>query len=137
MEEMTFYLSGPMTGLPEYNYPHFNAVAKQLRSQGMKILSPAEVDGGEQVTNGEAEKKPYSYWLKSAMRMMCEADAIIMLEGWTQSKGARAELDFALDCGLPAYRLELGTTYHNGYESGRQSVLVLVDLDAGIEDPSA
>ena len=105
-----FYISGRMTGLPEFNYPFFHALAKELRGYGFNILSPAEIDGGAQVTEGVdyTDEKPYSYYLKKAMHMMCNADAIIMTEGWTQSKGARRELDFMLDCGMPAFRLERG-----------------------------
>lgn len=36
------YLSGPMTGLPDYNYPAFNAEAARLRALGYTVENPAE-----------------------------------------------------------------------------------------------
>lgn len=36
------YLCGPMTGLPEYNYPAFHAAAAELRAQGWRVVNPAE-----------------------------------------------------------------------------------------------
>ena len=38
------YLSGPMTGLPDLNFPAFHAAADKLRSQGVQVVNPAEPD---------------------------------------------------------------------------------------------
>ena len=42
------YLSGPMTGLPEFNFPAFAAEAERLRGLGFDVVHPAEInqDGG-------------------------------------------------------------------------------------------
>lgn len=134
-DESVFYISGPMTGKPKFNYPYFRTIATSLRGIGYNILSPAEIDSGAQLEKNQKEK-PYSYWLKKAMLMMCNADAIIMLEGWTQSKGARRELDFMLDCGMPAFRLERhyarGITEDKKHTFGWEG-LWLMQLDSGLE----
>lgn len=36
------YLCGPMTGLPAFNYPAFNAAAVALRQVGFLVFSPTE-----------------------------------------------------------------------------------------------
>lgn len=36
------YISGPMTGLSEYNYPAFHAAAQALREAGYHVTNPAE-----------------------------------------------------------------------------------------------
>ncbi|MCY1527250.1 hypothetical protein D9M68_623110 [compost metagenome] len=36
------YLAGPMTGLPEFNYPAFHAEAARLRALGYQVENPAE-----------------------------------------------------------------------------------------------
>lgn len=35
------YIAGPMTGLPEFNYPTFFAAEEYLRSHGAKVMNPA------------------------------------------------------------------------------------------------
>ena len=44
--EDAVYLSGPMTGLPDFNRPAFHAAAAALRAQGYVVINPAEVDLG-------------------------------------------------------------------------------------------
>jgi len=39
---MRIYIAGPMTGLPEFNYPAFNAAAEYLRSLGHHVENPAD-----------------------------------------------------------------------------------------------
>lgn len=41
------YLSGPMTNLPQFNVPLFDAIAASLREQGWDVISPAELDSEE------------------------------------------------------------------------------------------
>lgn len=36
------YISGPMTGRPDYNHPNFNRVANRLRAAGYRVINPAE-----------------------------------------------------------------------------------------------
>lgn len=36
------YLAGPMSGLPDLNYPAFHAAAAKLRAMGHVVLNPAE-----------------------------------------------------------------------------------------------
>jgi hypothetical protein len=102
-----------MTGIPHFNFPAFNLAAQRLRGAGHEVFNPAErdierhggVDIGAENSTGcaafAAEKHGFS--LRDALAddtaYICkEADAIAMLPGWENSKGARAEhaLAFAL-----------------------------------------
>ena len=38
------YIAGPMTGIPQYNFPEFDRVATLLRAMGYDVVSPAELD---------------------------------------------------------------------------------------------
>lgn len=107
------YLAGPMSGIPEFNFPAFFAAAAKLREEGHTVFNPAERDidrhGGVDISKGnatgsqEVAAKEHGFSLREALaddtEWICrEADAIAMLPGWENSKGARAEhaLAFAL-----------------------------------------
>ena len=89
----TIYLSGPMTGLPELNYPRFREVADTLRKLGHVVYNPADFPhiGPFPIRQAFAEYTAF----------ICNrADTIVMLEGWERSKGALAEKALAENCGL-------------------------------------
>ena len=37
MSKQRVYVAGPMTGLPDFNYPAFNAEAQRLRGLGYQV----------------------------------------------------------------------------------------------------
>lgn len=43
----TLYIAGPMSNIPQYNFPMFEAVAVALRADGWAIVSPHENDSEE------------------------------------------------------------------------------------------
>lgn len=88
----TIYISGPMTGLPEMNFPAFNAKAAELRSQGRDVVNPAEHD--------EAPDLPWHVYLRKDIRLLMDCDTIHMLPGWESSRGARLELHIAKELGF-------------------------------------
>lgn len=102
---MKIYIAGPMRGVPEFNFPAFQAAAARLRAQGHVVFSPAEHDkkkwGAEFAkgnTDGDEQlaEKTYGFSLRDALasdtRWIClHADAVALLPGWQQSKGATAE----------------------------------------------
>src|SRR5437870_314007 len=42
-----WYLGGPMTGIPQFNFPRFQEVADILRSNGYNLVTPHELDDPE------------------------------------------------------------------------------------------
>jgi hypothetical protein len=84
------YIAGPMSGLPEYNYPAFHAAAAMLRGKGYTVINPAELDDGN-----KNQDKPWEWWMKRSLAQMMQADVIYMLEGWEDSFGALIEHDLA------------------------------------------
>ncbi len=85
------YIAGPMTGLPECNYPAFHAAAQQLRQQGHHVENPAE---STQPPCGGT----WLGWMRQAIVQLVSCDEICLLPGWEHSRGARVE--FQLACGL-------------------------------------
>lgn len=103
---MTTYLAGPMTGLPEFNYPAFREVAAVLRARGVEVMSPTEVSDDEPPADYSAEK-PYGYYLRRSLRMLLDCDEVVLLPGWEQSRGARLEREIAEALGMPVTLWEL------------------------------
>lgn len=110
---MKIYVAGPMSGIPEFNFPAFNAASQKLRAEGHEVFNPADKDierhGGIDISKGnltgcqDFAAKEHGFSLRDALAddtwWICkEADTIAMLPGWENSKGARAEhaLAFAL-----------------------------------------
>lgn len=77
------YLCGPMTGLPNFNYPAFNLEAARLRALGYHIENPAE--------NEHPVDQDWSGYMRKAITQMLTCEAIALLPGWEKSKGARIE----------------------------------------------
>lgn len=78
------YIAGPMTGLPEFNYPAFHAKAAELRALGYEVRNPAENDG-------ESTGKPWAFYMRLGLRSLLDCDEIHFLPGWRASRGANAE----------------------------------------------
>ena len=87
------YLSGPMTGIEKYNHDLFNKVAEEFRSAGFMVCSPSEFFDGDRTK----ERKEY---MREAVKYMLEADTIVLLPGWQESKGARLEAAIATELDL-------------------------------------
>jgi hypothetical protein len=89
---MRIFLCGPMTGIEDYNYPAFNAAAKQLRVLGYDVLNPAEGFGGNQ-------DLPWEVYLEHTMLQVELCDIVATLDGWGDSKGANKEIERAKQLG--------------------------------------
>jgi NTP pyrophosphatase (non-canonical NTP hydrolase) len=88
---MIIYISGPMTGYPEFNFPLFNRVAENLRKLGYKIINPAEIE------------QPILTWescMRCDIKELMNANKIAVLPGWEKSKGARIEVFLASQLGM-------------------------------------
>ena len=108
---MNIFISGPMRGYAEFNFPAFAESAAYWRSQGHTVFSPAEheeslgfVSTGLLGTSEELAGLTFD--LRRALRdelcwLLDNADAIVVLDGWEESSGARAEVATAKAIGIP------------------------------------
>jgi hypothetical protein len=108
-----------MRGIKEFNFPAFHAAAAKLRSEGHEVFSPAEKDierHGTDISAGnvsgdeETAVQQHGFSLRVAlgedMAWICaHADAVALLPGWRDSKGAVAERATALALGLKVFEL--------------------------------
>jgi len=121
---MKVYLAGPMTGIPQFNIPAFDALAGHLRNLGLEVVSPAELDSpttraaalaspdGAPGT-GSASDETWGDFLARDIKLIANngIDAVVVLPGWESSKGARLETFFAAAiCHLPVFAAVLSET---------------------------
>lgn len=90
------YLSGPMTGYPDYNRPAFLKAEAELQAVlDASFINPARLD---------SQAKPEWQWpdfMRNSLKGMMDACTIYMLNGWENSKGAKIELALAKELGMP------------------------------------
>lgn len=86
------YISGPMTGLPDLNFPAFHAETARLRSLGYDVTNPAELN-----------PDPSTSWhecMRNDLRALLDCDILALLDGWQNSAGAHLELHIAHRVGM-------------------------------------
>lgn len=101
------YIAGPMTGLPDFNYPAFNTAAERLRALGFEVENPAE--------NPEPHCGSWLGYMRMAIRQLSQCDGVALLPGWNDSRGARIEHQLANQLGLVVVP---ESTIHHGPEVG-------------------
>lgn len=88
------YISGPIANQPDYRTT-FNRMAIRLIAEDWEVENPAEIPG--EITD------PPELYLRKAIKMMMDCDAIVLLPGWERSRGAWTERRLAEDCGLAIF----------------------------------
>lgn len=114
------YLAGPMTGLPQFNFPAFDAASERLRQAGYEVVSPAELDDPETRKaalasatgapgTGSHDGQTWGDFLARDVKLLADdgIEAAFVLPGWHKSRGARLET-FILRalCGGRIYRMD-------------------------------
>jgi hypothetical protein len=104
------YIAGPMRGVPLFNFPAFDSAAAAMVAIGDEPVSPADLDrasGFDPATlpsDFDWSTLPDGFDMVSAMERDIEAlrtcHAVYMLDGWQDSRGARAEKALAEWMGL-------------------------------------
>lgn len=112
-KDKVVYIGGPMTSIPQFNFPAFDAAAADLRAMGFTVQSPAEMDDlatreaalaspdgapGSGSSNGET----WGDFLARDVKLIADQiDAVALIPGWERSRGARLETFVAFLCGKP------------------------------------
>jgi len=116
------YIAGPMSGIPQFNFPVFHEAARTLRSLGIEVISPAEEDekhgiatlamqskDGKLDANGKIAGQTWGDVLARDVKIVAdEVTGVALLSGWERSKGAKLEVTVALLAGKEVY------AYHTG-----------------------
>ena len=112
---MKYYLAGPMSWIPQFNIPVFDRATDALRANHFDIISPAELDSAEiraaalLSENGDPTDvvsiETWGDMLARDVKLIAdECGAIIFLDGWENSRGARLEAFVSILCDRKLYR---------------------------------
>ena len=87
------YLSGAISSRPiDQARRQFAEAEAKLQEWGFEVLNP--------FNNGLIESASWGDHMKADIKMLLGADAIYMLDGWVESKGARLEYIIAGALGM-------------------------------------
>ena len=96
------YISGPMTGIEDYNKPAFMKAAETLRAQGYEVVNPAEI---AQEVSKVLKDPQWTDYMRADLKALCGCDRVAMLDGYENSKGAMIEISLAVELGLELVEL--------------------------------
>lgn len=99
---MKVYISGPITGTTDY-MERFAQIERRLMRSGYTVVNPAKVNAKLPADTTHAE------YMEMSFTMLDMCDAIFMMNGWQQSRGAGMEFDRAVRNGMTI-----------GFEGGRE-----------------
>lgn len=86
------YVAGPMTGLPDLNFPAFLSRASLLRARGAHVENPAEINPDPGMDWADA--------MRQDIPRLLTCDTIDLLPGWEKSRGATLEYHIAQSLGM-------------------------------------
>ncbi|AWB17242.1 DUF4406 domain-containing protein [Clostridium botulinum] len=81
---MEIYIAGKITGLKDYK-EKFNKAQEKLISKGYKCMNPSVLPEGF----------PWEVYMPICYAMIDACNSVYMLKNWTDSKGAKLELEYA------------------------------------------
>lgn len=90
------YIAGPMTGLPEFNYPAFERARGELEAVGFSVLCPVDNDPDP----ATSASRSWEWYLRRALRQVLDADGIAVLPDAACSRGACLEIHVARALGM-------------------------------------
>ena len=97
-DAVRIYVAGPMTGLPDYNYPAFRSAANRLRRAGFDVEDPSQNPGCSHFR--------WQDYMRASLPQLLRCQGVALLPGWEVSKGANIEHDLAVALGMDVRSLE-------------------------------
>lgn len=96
---MKVYISGPITGYPDRNAQEFKSAQEALQRFGHETVNPLDISadhdgpcvGPEVERHDDSSGHRYGCHVRADILAVFDCDAMFMLPGWHQSRGARVE----------------------------------------------
>lgn len=98
---MVVYIAGPFSGSDGWevacNVHRANERAREVARLGAAPLTPHAI--GAQMNGTET----YEFWCAATLEMLRRCDAVLLVDDWAKSRGARGEVREAVRLGLPCF----------------------------------
>jgi hypothetical protein len=102
---LKYYLSGAIN-LQRVFKTYFKSAETQLRLLGIdRIFNPADVDLHIPYTE-DTEHSIWKQYMKYDLKMLVDADVLVLLPGWWRSRGVRLELIVCFFLGIRVVTLK-------------------------------
>ena len=98
----TIYISGRVSGTSDAR-ERFRRVEQRLRLQGWRVINPVR-----KTAHMNPAVTLWTEYMRVCLRLLTRCDAIYLMRGWRQSKGATVEQRLAVDLDLDIVMEEQG-----------------------------
>jgi len=129
-DAVVVYLSGPMTGMPDYNYPAFNDIEAAIR-WSWKGPGPIAVINPARNFDGFTGHARHIY-MREDVAGLLRATCLMVLPGWDTSRGATLEVAIARELGLPV----CDTDWREIADDPAEQVMRAFDLSDDLLEPA-
>jgi hypothetical protein len=105
MNIQTIYIAGPITGKPDGNRKAFARAEQDLTLMGYRAVNPHKLD----------HSRAGGHWhlnRRVCIAAMMTCDAIVLLEGWEESDGAKMEIKLATSLAMPWAFMDSKLEFH-------------------------
>lgn len=99
---MRIYISGPMSGYPEHNFPAFIEAAEALDAAGFTPVSPH--------INGDDDSVSWNDYLRRDLQDLLSCEGVATLPYWQNSRGASLEVYVAQQLAMTVKPAHLWTS---------------------------
>lgn len=87
------YISGKITGLDEYEaFQLFNNADIELSTKGFNVVNPMTIEHNHD--------KSWLNYMKTDLKALMECDCVYALNNWLDSRGAKIEVELAINLGM-------------------------------------
>jgi hypothetical protein len=93
------YISGPINGYPEHNRLAFHYAERDLKVAGWEVINPVEL--------GQIEGGTWAQYMERDLPYVFSSQLVVALPGWELSRGARWEIQEAMDRKIQVLPLEI------------------------------
>jgi len=96
-KEEKIFISGPMTGYPDFNFPLFNAVSKILIQKGFDVVNPVNICRKYKKEKVLSDKEIFNAMIEEQQKEERKCTVLLLLPKWENSAGVRLELQTAIE----------------------------------------